>query len=110
MADTMAKLLVVDDHTDNLTVLEALLKSDGVHLLMARSGREALEILLIHEIALAPIDVQMPDMDGFELAQLMRGTEKTRHIPILFITASSHNQQKVFNGYSVGAVDFIFSR
>jgi two-component system sensor histidine kinase/response regulator len=108
MTERTAKVLLVDDHEHNLTVLEAILKSDGHQLLTARSGREALEILLMHEVALALIDVQMPEMDGFELAQLMRGAEKTRHIPIVFITASSHSPQRVFNGYSVGAVDFIF--
>ncbi|HEY2380758.1 MAG TPA: response regulator [Terriglobia bacterium] len=108
MANTIAKVLLVDDHMDNLTVLEAVLKSDDLQLLKARSGREALEILLAHEIALALIDVQMPEMDGLELAQLMRGTERSRRIPILFITASLHNPQRVFKGYSLGAVDFIF--
>jgi two-component system sensor histidine kinase/response regulator len=105
---TTTKVLLVDDYEDNLTVLELLLRSDGLELLKARSGREALEILLEHEIAVALIDVQMPEMDGFELAQLMRGIEKTRQIPILFITASAQSQQRLFNGYAVGAVDFMF--
>jgi two-component system sensor histidine kinase/response regulator len=106
--NTMPKVLLVDDHTDNLTVLEAVLRSNDIELLKARSGAEALELVLIHEIAVALIDVQMPEMDGFELAQLMRGAEKSRRIPIVFITASSHNAQRVFNAYSLGAVDFIF--
>ena len=108
MENTMPKVLLVDDHPDNLMVLEAVLRSSDVELLKAQSGAEALELVLIHEIAVALIDVQMPEMDGFELVKLMRGTEKSKRIPIVFITASSHNAQRVFNGYSVGAVDFIF--
>ena len=108
MENTMPKVLLVDDHPDNLMVLEAVLRSSDVELLKAQSGAEALELVLIHDIAVALIDVQMPEMDGFELVKLMRGTEKSKRIPIVFITASSHNAQRVFNGYSVGAVDFIF--
>jgi signal transduction histidine kinase len=108
MANTIPKVLIVDDHSDNLTVLEAVLRSNDLRLLKAQSGREALEFLLVHEVALALIDIQMPEMDGLELAQLMRGTERSKRTPILFITASSHNPQRVFNGYSLGAVDFIF--
>jgi signal transduction histidine kinase len=102
------KVLLVDDHEDNLVVLETILQSDELELLTARSGREALEILLVSDVAVALVDVQMPEMDGFELAQLMQGTERTRQIPILFVTASAHTRQRVFNGYAVGAVDFMF--
>jgi two-component system, sensor histidine kinase and response regulator len=103
-----AKVLLVDDYGDNLLVLETLLKSDDFELLTAQSGREALEILLVHDVAVALLDVHMPEMDGFELAQLMRGTEKTRQIPILFITAAPPSQQRLFDGYSIGAVDFMY--
>ena len=76
-------------------------------LLKARSGPEALELLLKHEIALALLDVQMPEMDGFELAELMRGTDLTRRVPIIFLTAGSADRQRRFRGYEVGAVDFL---
>ena len=102
------KLLLVDDRDQNLAVLSAMLRGDGLELLSARSGREALELLLIHDVALALLDVQMPDMDGFELAESMRGTERTRHVPIIFITAGSHDAQRMFRGYDVGGVDFLF--
>lgn len=99
--------LLVDDREQNLIALEALLQGEGISLLKARSGREALELLLKHEVALALIDVQMPEMDGFELAELMRGSERTRGVPIIFLTADSSNQQRRFRGYEAGAVDFL---
>ncbi len=102
------KFLLVDDLEENLIALEALLKRDELTLHKARSGHEALELLLEHEIALALIDVQMPDMDGFELAELMRGVERTRHVPIIFITAGIREGQHVFKGYDAGGVDFLF--
>ena len=73
----------------------------------ARSGDEALELLLSHDIALALLDVQMPDMDGFALAELMRGAERSRHIPIIFVTAAPQEQHREFRGYDAGAVDFL---
>lgn len=99
--------LLVDDLEDNLLSLEALLRREGLVLLKARSGEEALELMLVHEIALGLLDVQMPGMDGFELAELMRGNERTRHIPIIFLTASASDNQRNFRGYEAGAVDFI---
>lgn len=101
------RILIVDDLEENLLSLEALLRREGLVLLKARSGPEALEILLQHDVALALLDVQMPNMDGFELAELMRGTERTRRIPIIFITAGAADQQRRFRGYEAGAVDFI---
>ncbi|HEX3343612.1 MAG TPA: response regulator, partial [Polyangiaceae bacterium] len=97
----VVKILVVDDLDENLVAVEALLRSEGLELLLARSGREALELLLVHDVALALLDVQMPDMDGFELATLMRGTERTRHVPIIFMTAGSHDTRRMFRGYEV---------
>lgn len=99
--------LLVDDLEENLLALEALLKRDGLAFLKARSGEEALELLLTHDVALALLDVQMPGMDGFELAGFMRSNERTRHIPIIFLTAGSADLQRRFRGYDAGAVDFI---
>ena len=101
------KCLLVDDLDENLLALDALLRRAGVELLHARSGPEALELLLEHDVALALLDVQMPEMDGFELAELMRGSERTRHVPIIFVTAGAHDQRRVFQGYESGAVDFL---
>jgi two-component system, sensor histidine kinase and response regulator len=102
------RILIVDDTPENLVALEALLRRDGVELLFARSGAEALELLLVHEIALAVVDVQMPEMDGFELAELMRGAARTKRVPIIFVTAGTRDPQRVFQGYESGAVDFLF--
>jgi two-component system sensor histidine kinase/response regulator len=102
------QVLIVDDREDNLEVLAALLEQPGLHLLKAASGTEALELLLEHDVALALIDVQMPAMDGFELAELMRGTERTRTVPIIFVTAATPQSVRVFRGYEAGAVDFLF--
>jgi signal transduction histidine kinase len=101
------KCLLVDDLEENLVALSALLLRDDVELLQARSGAEALELLLAHDVALAFLDVQMPDMDGFELAELMRGSERTRHVPIIFVTAGAHDERRLFQGYGSGAVDFL---
>ncbi|MFO0847565.1 MAG: response regulator [Gemmataceae bacterium] len=99
--------LLVDDLEENLIALDGLLRRDGLVLLKARSGPEALELLLTHEVALALIDVQMPDMNGFELAELMRGTERTRRVPIIFLTAGDPDRTRRFRGYDAGAVDFL---
>jgi two-component sensor histidine kinase len=99
--------LLVDDLEDNLLSLEALLRRENLVLLKARSGDEALELLLQNDMALALIDVQMPGLNGFELAELMRGNERTRRIPIIFVTAGSADSQRRFRGYEAGAVDFI---
>ena len=102
------KCLLVDDLEENLLALSALRAAPNIEILRARSGREALELLLEHEVALALVDVQMPEMDGFELAELMRGTERTRHVPIIFVTAGAHEQHRLFQGYELGAVDFLY--
>ena len=99
--------LIVDDLEENLLSLEALLQRDGLAFLKARSGEEALEILLKHDVALALLDVQMPGIDGFQLAEFMRGNERARHIPIIFLTAGTADTQRRFRGYEAGAVDFI---
>ena len=102
------KCLLVDDLEDNLLALAALLQSEDVDTFTAQSGPEALELLLVHDFALAFLDVQMPEMDGFQLAELMRGSERTRHVPIIFVTAGTREAQRVFKGYESGAVDFIY--
>lgn len=102
------KFLLVDDRDENLVALEALLRRDGLELMTARSGDEALELLLAHDFALALIDVQMPGMDGFALAELMRGASRSKHVPIIFVTAATEERTRVFQGYDAGAVDFLF--
>lgn len=101
-------ILVVDDHRENLIALEAILEGDGRNLVMAESGNEALSLALKHDFALVLLDVQMPEMDGFEVAELMRQNKKTRNIPIIFVTAISKEQKYVFKGYDCGAVDYLF--
>jgi len=104
-----AKCLLVDDVEENLVALEALLQRDDREIFKATSGSAALELLLVHDFALAFLDIHMPTMDGFELAELMRGTERSKHIPIIFITAASPNEPlPVFRGYESGAVDVLF--
>lgn len=101
-------ILAVDDVDENLEAIAALLRRPDLELIRARSGTEALEALLANDIALALLDVQMPGMDGFELAELMRGTERTKHVPIIFLTAGSPDRARLFQGYDAGAVDFLF--
>jgi two-component system, sensor histidine kinase and response regulator len=101
------KFLLVDDRDENLVSLGALVQREDLEILVARSGRDALELLLTHDVALALIDVQMPGMDGFELAELMRGTARTRAVPIIFVTAGHSEENRVFKGYDAGAVDFL---
>jgi signal transduction histidine kinase len=103
----LPKLLLVDDRPENLLALEGLLRRNDAEILKAESGKCALELLLEHEVALALIDVQMPELDGFALAELMRNVERTREIPIIFVTAGLHDRDRVFKGYESGAVDFL---
>lgn len=103
-----AKILIVDDLPENLLALEALIRKEGQTVFQASNGEEALGLMLEHEFALAILDVQMPGMSGFELAELMRGTEKTRHIPIIFVTAAGKESNYAFKGYESGAVDFLY--
>lgn len=108
MAELPIKILAVDDVPENLVALRALLNRHDLMLLEASSGTEALELLLQHDVALALVDVQMPEMNGFELAELMRGAERTRNVPIIFLTAETPDPGRVFRGYEAGAVDFLF--
>ncbi|MCX7283369.1 MAG: hybrid sensor histidine kinase/response regulator [Novosphingobium sp.] len=102
-----ARILLVDDLEENLIALRALLQQEGLRCDLARSGEEALELLLVEDYALAFLDVQMPGMDGFELAEFMRNSERSRHVPIIFVTAGAGDGTRRFKGYEAGAVDFI---
>ena len=102
-----AKLLIVDDLPENLLALEALIKREDRIVYKALSADEALSLLLQHEFAMAILDVQMPGMNGFELAELMRGTAKTKNIPIVFVSAAGREMNYAFKGYESGAVDFL---
>lgn len=104
---TPIKFLVVDDVQSNLDAMSALLQRDGLEIHCTTSGREALELLLVHEYALALLDVQMPEIGGFELAELMRSTARTRSIPIVFITGGVADPVREFRGYDAGAVAFL---
>lgn len=103
------KVLVVDDREDNLFSIETILEKDGYTIVKATSGRAALKVLLNqHDFTLILMDVQMPDMNGFETASLIYQREKLKHIPIIFITAHNHGEEKMFEGYKMGGVDFIY--
>ncbi len=102
------KILLVGDRAENLLALESLLKNPTVEFKRATCGLDALELLLRHEFALAILDVQMPEMDGFELAELMRGTDRTRVVPIIFVTAGVRHSTNTFRGYDKGAVAFLY--
>lgn len=102
------KILMVDDRTENLLALETILEAPGRDLIKVTSGNKALGILLKEDISLVLLDVQMPIMDGFEVAELMRGNVKTQSVPIIFLTAISKEQKYVFKGYESGAVDYLF--
>jgi len=105
--DVESKLLIVDDLPENLLALDALIRGRGRLVFQATSAEAALALMLEHEFALAILDVQMPGMNGFELAEMMRGTERTRHIPIIFVSAAGREMNYAFKGYESGAVDFL---
>jgi PAS domain S-box-containing protein len=102
-----ASILLVDDQEENLLALEAVLEPLGQRLVRATSGADALGALLREDFALILLDVQMPDMDGFQTATVIKQREKTRHIPIIFLTALSKELHHMFRGYSAGAVDYV---
>ena len=104
--DTVS-ILVVDDGPSNLIAFEGLLSREGRHVVKATSGNEALALMLEHDFAVVLLDVQMPGMDGFEMAELMRQSERTRHIPIIFVTAINKAMRYIFKGYESGAVDYL---
>jgi len=102
------KILLVDDQPDNLLSAEAVLESLGEDIVKATSGREALRQLLDHDFAVILLDVMMPGMDGFETATLIRQRDRSRHTPIIFLTALGKSEEYLFRGYDVGAVDYLF--
>ncbi len=101
-------ILIVDDREENLLTLEGILENPELNIVKARSGNEALGLMLEYEFAMVLLDVQMPEMDGFETAELMRSNEKTKNIPIIFVTAISKQRHHVFKGYEAGAVDYLY--
>jgi CheY-like chemotaxis protein len=101
-------VLIVDDRPENLLTLEGILENENLNIIKASSGNEALAIMLEHNISLVLMDVQMPGMDGFEVAEIMRSNDRTKFIPIIFITAISKQRQHIFKGYESGAVDYLY--
>ncbi|WP_367237519.1 EAL domain-containing protein [Pseudomonas sp. Rh2] len=108
LPDGNSVLLVVDDYPENLISMRALLARKDWQVLTASSGMEALSALLEHDVDLVLLDVQMPEMDGFEVARLMRGSQRTRLTPIIFLTANEQSDEAVLKGYASGAVDYMF--
>ena len=103
-----AKVLIIDDLPENLFVLEEILTQDDREIISATNGNDALKLARLHDFAIILSDVQMPEMDGFELVSLLRSNKKTRHIPVIFLTAINKDDKNVHMGYSEGAVDYIF--
>jgi len=102
-----AKILIVDDRDENLFTLRTVLQETGAEVVQANNGRDALKAVSQHDFALLVLDVKMPEMDGYELAELIRGRKKTSHVPIIFLSAVYSDDFHVFKGYESGAVDFI---
>ncbi|MGB3368539.1 MAG: diguanylate cyclase [Acidaminobacteraceae bacterium] len=101
-------ILIVDDLKENHLVMESVLTDPELNIIKAMSGEEALSLCLEHDFAVVFMDVQMPGMDGFETAELLRSIERTKNIPIIFVTAISKEQKSIFRGYEAGAVDYLF--
>ncbi|MES2899791.1 MAG: hybrid sensor histidine kinase/response regulator [Pseudomonadota bacterium] len=103
-----SNILIVDDLPENLLALSKIIEQEDRVIYQASNGETALSLLLEHDFALAIVDVMMPGMDGFELAELMRGTERTRNVPIVFVSAAGRELNHAFKGYETGAVDFLY--
>ncbi len=101
-------ILIVDDKPANLLALRKILTKPELNIMEASSGNDALALLLKHDFALILLDVQMPDMDGYEVAEIIRGNEETKNIPIIFVTAINKERKYIFEGYEKGAVDYLF--
>jgi signal transduction histidine kinase/DNA-binding response OmpR family regulator len=106
-SESKANVLLVDDRPENLLAMQSILEDLGQNLVCAASGHEALRFLLTEDVALILLDVQMPGLNGFEFAELVRERERTQHTPIIFVSATSRDEQYVFKGYSLGAVDYM---
>lgn len=105
--NTKIPILLVDDRPENLTALEGLIENTGLEIFTATSGNDALRLTLKHDFAIVIMDVRMPDMDGFETAELMRAYPKTRSLPIIFVSAVMKDMQHQFKGYETGAFDYL---
>src|SRR5256714_1334884 len=106
--DERVSILLVDDRAENLLALEAILEPLGQKLVRATSGPEALKSVLAMDFATILLDVQMPEMNGFEVAEIIKSRERSRTIPIIFLSAINKEEAYVFKGYSMGAVDYVF--
>lgn len=106
-SESKANVLLVDDRPENLLAMQTILEDLGQNLICAASGHEALRFLLTEDVALILLDVQMPGLNGFDFAELVRERERTQHTPIIFVSAASRDEQYVFKGYSLGAVDYM---
>ena len=104
----LSKILVVDDKMENILAMKKVLKKTNAQIFTASSGNEALALILKHKFCLVLLDVQMPVMDGFEVAELMKSQENTKYIPIIFVTAISKDEEYIFRGYDSGAIDYLF--
>src|ERR1700741_3739465 len=105
--NTKPKILVVDDRVENLVAIEVVLRDLDVELIKATSGNQALKETLYHDFALALLDIQMPDMDGYELASILRDEITTAQLPFIFISAVYTDNMNIFKGYEKGAFSFI---
>src|SRR5688500_15276766 len=105
--EARANVLLVDDRPENLLALESVLADLNQNLISVTSAKEALRYLLLEDVALVLLDVQMPGLNGFEFAELIRERERTQHTPIIFISASSVEDHSIFKGYALGAVDYL---
>ena len=107
-SEEKVNILLVDDHPENLLALSAILETSSYNLVTALSGQEALKCVLYHDFAVILMDVQMPGMNGFEAAAIIRDRKKSRHTPIIFLTAIDKSENRVVTGYQLGAVDYLF--
>lgn len=108
MSNYGTNILIVDDTKANLISLEAILEGENLNIVAASNGNDALKTLLKQKIDIVLLDVQMPGMNGFEVAELMRANNKTKDIPIIFITAINKEEEYIFKGYELGAVDYLY--